>query len=67
MRSRVWAEARKAAKAVFAGITMFVGSTAAVLVDDRSLGDITDGQWFTIAGFTLAAFGGVYGIRNAAS
>lgn len=55
----------KATKALYAGVAMFVGSTAVVLVDDASLGDVTDGQWFTIAGFTLAAIGGVYGIRNA--
>jgi len=55
----------KAAKALFAGATTFVGSTATVLVNDASLGDVTDGQWFMIVGFTLAAIGGVYGIRNA--
>lgn len=56
--------AKYAAKAIYAGVATFVASTAVVLVDDANLGDITDGQWFVIAGFTIAAVGGVFGLTN---
>ena len=54
----------KASRGVFAGLVMFVGTTGAFLVNDTTLGDITDGQWFYVVGATLTAAGGVWGFTN---
>jgi hypothetical protein len=52
------------AKALLASAIAGLGSLAAVLVGDASLGDVTDGQWATIVLATLVALGGVWGIPN---
>lgn len=53
------------AKAIYAALVAGLGSLAAVLVGDVGLGDITAGQWVTVALAALVAGGGVFGIRNA--
>ena len=55
---------RTAAKAWYAGAIAVLGSLATVLVGDASFGDLTSGQWVTIALAALVAGGGVYGIAN---
>jgi len=52
------------AKAVYSGAVAFIGQVAIILVDDAVIADITQGQWAVIAGFTLAAFGGVLGLQE---
>lgn len=58
------AQLGKAAKAIVGGLLAGLGALAAVLVGDVGLGDVTDGQWVTIALAALTTFAGVYGIRN---
>jgi hypothetical protein len=53
-----------ALKALYATAVAGLGSLAAVLVGDLSLGAVTAGQWVTIALAALVAGGGVYGISN---
>jgi hypothetical protein len=53
-----------AAKAIYATIVAFLGSVVTVLVDDASIGDLTDGQWAVAILAALVAGGGVYGITN---
>ena len=54
----------QALKAFVAAATAFLGGLATVLIDNKSVGDLTDGQWVTLALATLIAFAGVYGISN---
>ena len=56
-----------AAKAIYAGGVTALGAVAAILVgsDQLGFGDITSGQWVTIALATLIAIGGVFGLQNA--
>jgi hypothetical protein len=54
----------QALRAFYAAAVALVGSLATTLSGDQSLGDITTQQWLIAIGFTLAAFGGVYGISN---
>ena len=56
-----------AAKAFYAGAVTFLGAVAAILVgsDQLGFGDITSGQWVTIALATIVALGGVFGLQNA--
>jgi hypothetical protein len=39
---------------------------ATVLAGNTGFGDLTAGQWMTIAAAVALAFGGVYGIKNSA-
>jgi len=55
----------KFAKAVYATIVAGLGALAAVLVGDVGFGDVSAGQWVTIALAALVAGGGVYGLKNA--
>jgi hypothetical protein len=52
------------AKALLAALIAGLGSLSAVLVDNKSLGDVTDGQWVTIVLATLVALAAVYGVPN---
>ena len=52
------------AKAIYAGAVAFLGAVAAILVGDVGFGDITAGQWVTIALATILALGGTFGLRN---
>lgn len=53
------------AKAIYAAVIALLGSVVTVLVDNASIGDLTDGQWAVAVLAALLAFGGVFGIRNA--
>jgi hypothetical protein len=55
----------KFAKAIYALVVAGLGSLAAVLVGDVGIGDLSAGQWVTIALAAIVAGGGVYGISNA--
>lgn len=55
------------AKAVIAALVAGLGSLAAVLVDDKSLSDVTDGQWVAVAVAFLVALGAVFAVPNAPS
>lgn len=55
----------KAAKAIYAFVVAGLGSIVTVLVDDASIGDLTDGQWASAILVALVAGGGVYGLKNA--
>jgi hypothetical protein len=55
---------KKAAKAILAAVIAALGSLATVMVGDTGFGDLTAGQWVTIALAVTIAFGGVYGIKN---
>lgn len=52
------------AKAIYAFVVAGLGAIATVLVNDASVGDLTDGQWVTVALAALVAGGGVFGIPN---
>lgn len=52
------------AKAIYAFVVAGLGAIATVLVDNASLGDLTDGQWVTVILAALVAGGGVFGIPN---
>jgi hypothetical protein len=53
------------AKAIYATVVAGLGALATPLVADTGIGDLTAGQWVTVALAALIAGGGVYGIRNA--
>lgn len=53
-----------ALKAFYAAAVAGLGVLAGLLVNDTALGDITAGQWITVASAALIAFGGVYGLTN---
>ena len=55
---------KQAAKAILAAVIAALGSLATVMVGNAGFGDLTAGQWVTIALAVTVAFGGVYGIRN---
>jgi hypothetical protein len=55
---------KKAAKATLAAVIAALGSLATVMVGDTAFGDLTTGQWMTIALAVTVAFGGVYGVKN---
>lgn len=54
----------KALKAAYSGAMACLGSLAVVLVGNTRFVDLTDGQWVTIAAFTLGAIGGTYGLAG---
>jgi hypothetical protein len=55
---------KNAAKAILAAVIAALGSLATVMVGDIGFGDLTAGQWVTIALAVTIAFGGVYGVKN---
>lgn len=55
------------AKAFLAAAIAFLGAISTALIDDKSLGQLTDGQWVTAALAGLVALGAVYGVPNRAS
>ncbi len=59
--------ARKATKAIYAGIAQLIAGLVLVTVDGTTLGEVSTNQWLIIAGATLAAGGGVYGLSNKSS
>ncbi len=57
-----------AAKAIYAGAVVFLGSVSAILVGDVSgFSGINDGQWVAIGLAVLVAVGGVLGLQAAPS
>ena len=52
------------AKAFLAAVIAGLGSLATALVDDTSLGDVSDGQWLAVALATLVALGAVFAVPN---
>lgn len=52
------------AKAIYAFVIAGLGALATVLVDNASVGDLTDGQWVTVVLAALVAGGGVFAIPN---
>jgi hypothetical protein len=54
----------KTAKALLAAVIAALGSLATVMVGETGFGDLTAGQWVTIALAVTVAFGGVYGVKN---
>lgn len=57
----------KAAKAILASAIAGSGTLAAAITGTEGFADVTAGEWTLVASVTLAAFGGVYGIRNRAT
>ncbi len=55
---------RKSLKAVYAAVAQLISGLILVTVDGSGLAEVTTNQWLVIAGATLAAGGGVYGLTN---
>lgn len=53
-----------ALKAFYAALIAALSGLVTVLVGDMGFGDLSAGQWVTIALAALVAFGGTYGISN---
>lgn len=51
-------------KAITGAVIAALGALGAVLVGDQGLGDVTSGQWVTIALAFLVALGGIWAIPN---
>ena len=56
--------AKQSAKAIYAGLSAFVGALAVVMVGDVGFAEVTDGQWVAALGVALGVAGGVWGIPN---
>jgi threonine/homoserine efflux transporter RhtA len=54
----------KILKAAYSAAMAFLGALATVLGDNVTLGQLTAGQWVTIAAFTLGAAGGTFGLAG---
>jgi hypothetical protein len=54
----------KVLKGLYAGAVTFVGQLTTVLTGSTTLGVIKEGQWASIALFTLVSVGGVYGLAG---
>lgn len=54
----------KVLKGLYSAAVMFCGTMATILQDHLTIGSITAGQWFTVSTFTLAAFGGTFGLAG---
>ena len=52
-------------KALYAGLTVFLGGVGAILVGDATFGSITQGQWVFIASAVVVAIGGVLRLQAA--
>lgn len=52
------------AKAILAALVAGLGALATALVDDNSLGDVSDGQWLAVALAFLVALGAVFAVPN---
>ncbi len=58
---------QKVAKAVYAGVAQLIAGLILVTIDGGGLTDVSTNEWLVIAGATLAAAGGVYGLTNKSS
>lgn len=54
----------KIMKGLYSAALTFCGTMATVLQDSLTLHSVTTGQWFTVGTFTLAAFGGTFGLAG---
>ena len=52
------------AKAVVGALIAGLGALGTALVDDKSLGDVTDGQWVTVVLASLVALAGIWAVPN---
>jgi hypothetical protein len=52
-------------KAIYALVIAVLGQLVVVLVGDTTFGDLSNGQWVTIALFGALAFGGILGWQQA--
>ena len=57
-----------AAKAIYAGVVVFLGALLAALqaAPDVSIGNLSTASWITIVLATVIAVGGVFGLSNKA-
>lgn len=53
------------AKALLAALIAGLGALASALVDDKSLGDVSDGQWVAVVLAFLVALAAVFAVPNA--
>lgn len=60
----MYARIANSAKAILAALIAGLGALSASLVDNKSLGDVTDGQWVAVAVAFFVALGAVYGVPN---
>lgn len=51
-------------KAAYSGTVACLGMLSTLLTGDATFSSITDGQWVSIALFTLAAIGGTFGLSG---
>lgn len=56
----------QSAKAFLAALIAGLSALASVLVGDVGIGEVTHGQWVTIALATVVAFAAVWGVPNRA-
>ena len=54
----------KYAKALVAAVIAFLGALSTALVDDKSFGDLTDGQWVVAVIAFLTALAAVWATPN---
>ena len=54
----------KILKGLYSAALTFCGTMTTVLQDNEGLGSLHANQWFTIGTFTLAAFGGTFGLAG---
>lgn len=52
------------AKALLASLIAGLGALATALVDDKGLGDVSDGQWVAVVLAFLVALGAVFAVPN---
>lgn len=52
------------AKAAVGAVIAFLGALATALVDDKSFGDLSDGQWVVAVIALLTAFAAVWAVPN---
>lgn len=55
----------KYAKAIVGAVVAALGALSTALVDDKSFGDLSDGQWVVAAIAFLTAFAAVWAVPNA--
>ncbi len=55
---------QKAAKTIYAVVAQIIAGLILVTNDGESIAAITTNEWLVIAGATLAAGGGIYGLTN---
>lgn len=54
----------KVCKGLYSAALTFCGTMATVLTGSTQLDSLHAGQWFTVGTFTIAAFGGTFGLAG---